>query len=468
MKNTSQRDRFGIDWRSILNQRPGTLFWQRPHLSRRVLFRHLGAGVGGYFLLPSRHGESSALAASPIGKAKNVIFIQLNGGISHIDSFDLKEGEWTPAGFEPESYGSIRWPRGILPTIAGQLDSVALVRSVRSWAAVHQLARDWVQIARNPTSSTARIAPHIGSVASLELAAPNAVLPAFLALNAGTGIPSQGYFPPAHAPFLLNPNGNGLDNTVHRDGADTFGRRYELLLNMDAEENDNATLGITSRETAQFNQSARLLMYNSTVDEAFRFEADERQRYGSTGFGNACLTARNVLRAGLGARFIQITSGGWDNHANIYTTAFNTANANALVRQLDRGLGNLLADLKADGLLDQTLVLCMGEFGRTVGRVNAQAGRDHFLQQSALFAGAGIRGPKVIGSTNAAGSATGEPGWGRDRDVRPEDIAATLYSALGIDWTTVRRDDPLKRGFEYIPFAAAQDLYGPIHELWNE
>jgi uncharacterized protein (DUF1501 family) len=111
-------------------------------------------------------------------------------------------------------------------------------------------------------------------------------------------------------------------------------------------------------------------------------------------------------------------------------------------------------------------VVAMGEFGRTTGPLNTQSGRDHFLQQSVLFAGAGIRGPKTIGATDDLGRITTEPGWERSRDIRAEDIEATIYSALGIDWTTVRRDDPLGRGYEYVPFAASQDLYGPIHELW--
>jgi uncharacterized protein (DUF1501 family) len=122
--------------------------------------------------------------------------------------------------------------------------------------------------------------------------------------------------------------------------------------------------------------------------------------------------------------------------------------------------------LRDDGLLDETLIVAMGEFGRTVGAPNSNGGRDHFLQQSALFAGACVRGGVSLGATDSIGSMTTDPGWSRDRDVRPEDIEATIYSALGIDWTTVRRDDPFGRGFEYVPFAG-QDLYGPVNELWG-
>ena len=107
----------------------------------------------------------------------------------------------------------------------------------------------------------------------------------------------------------------------------------------------------------------------------------------------------------------------------------------------------------------------MGEFGRTVGNVNGAAGRDHHLQQFCVFAGAGTRGGRAIGATDATGNNVAESGWSRGRTIRMEDVEATIYSALGIDWTTVRYDDPLKRGFEYVPFGPA-DVYGPINELW--
>src|SRR5262249_50963858 len=150
-------------------------------------------------------------------------------------------------------------------------------------------------------------------------------------------------------------------------------------------------------------------------------------------FGNACITARNLLRAKLGTRYIQIAIGGWDHHVNIYQ-ANTLANVG---KQFDTGLATLIADLKQDGLLDSTLIVAMGEFGRTVGPLNSQAGRDHYVQQAALFAGAGIKGRRTIGATDATGATTIDPGWQANRPIKPEDIEATIYSALGIDWTTV-------------------------------
>jgi hypothetical protein len=343
------------------------------------------------------------------------------------------------------------------------MDSIALVRSVRSWAAVHDLARTWIQIGRNPVSGLAKIAPHIGSVVSMELGDPKRnVLPAFVSLNVDNG-PGAGYFPPEHSPFYItNAAGGGLPNSLHRDGPDAFARRYALLQEIDAEQKEWEPRGPAYEEMAAFHSGARRLMYNDDVNRIFTFDNDTRVRYGNTGFGNACIVARNLLRSGMGTRFIQVTLGGWDNHSGIYT-------ANVLPnlgRQLDTGLGSLMTDLKESGLFDETLIVTMGEFGRTVGPLNAQGGRDHFLQQAVMIAGARIKGGRAIGRTDDQGRNTVETGWRRDREIRAEDIEATIYSALGIDWTTVRRDDPLGRGFEYVPFAD-RDLYGPVDELWS-
>lgn len=452
------KDRFGFDQAGIA----GTFFWKQPQLSRRLFFRYPAAALGGYFLLPTRPMETVARAgAAPIGRAKNCIFILMAGGPSHVDTFDLKEGAWTPSFMAPTSYGDLRWPQGLMPKLADQMDSIALLRSVKSWAAVHDLSRTWIQIGRNPISGLAKIAPHIGSVVSLELGRPKEkLLPAFVSLNITTG-PAQGYFSPEHAPFYISPNGSGLANSTHRDGAAAFSRRYPLLQELDAEARSREDP--VYAEMNSFNLSARKLMYNDEVNRIFTFDQNVRNQYGNTAFGNACIAARNMLRADSGARFIQITLGGWDNHQNIYAP---NAALQGVSRQFDNGLGPLIADLKNDGLLDQTLIVAMGEFGRTVGTPNNQNGRDHFLQQSVLVAGAQVKGNHAIGATDSEGRSTVSTGWSRDREIRAEDVEATIYSAIGIDWTTIRRDDPSGRGFEYVPFAY-RDLYGPVHELWG-
>ncbi|MBI3680855.1 MAG: DUF1501 domain-containing protein [Acidobacteria bacterium] len=454
------KDRFGFDWSKIA----GTQFWRRPQFGRRMFFRHVASAVGGYFLLPERPMERIAKAAPALAnKAKNCIFILMSGGPSQIDTFDFKDGAWLPQGLNPANYGAIRWPQAAMPMLADRLDSIALVRSIKAWALVHNLARTWVQIGRNPTLSSSRIAPHIGSVVSIEFSKDaSRALPAFVHLNVTAG-PGAGYLPPEHSPFYVSPGGGGMANTTHRDGQARYNRRLGLLDEMTAGLRASGELGASVHETFAFQEAARKLTYNPDVDRIFTFDASERARYGSTGFGNACIAARNLLRARSGVRFIQINQGDWDHHENIYVTSGGHL---LVMRQFDTSLGSLLQDLKNDGLLEETLIVALGEFGRVPGQINSGKGRDHHVQQAALFAGAGVKGGRAVGATDASGGATKEPGWSRERDIRAEDIEATIYSALGIDYTTVRRDDPIGRGFEYVPFSD-RDLYGPIHELWE-
>ena len=207
----------------------------------------------------------------------------------------------------------------------------------------------------------------------------------------------------------------------------------------------------------------------SLLDAVFKFPTTDQTRYGNTGFGNSCVVARNLVKANLGTRFIQINIGGWDNHVNIYAKPNGIY---APAGQFDKGLGNLLKDLsetpgsQGGTLLDETLIVAMGEFGRTVGALTVNAGRDHYFNQFAVMAGGGVAGKTVIGTTNASGGAVQEPGWSQNRYVANEDIAATIYSAMGINYTKTLHDDPFKRGFEYVPFAA-EGVWQPVTEIFK-
>jgi uncharacterized protein (DUF1501 family) len=219
-----------------------------------------------------------------------------------------------------------------------------------------------------------------------------------------------------------------------------------------------------------FYNQAKTLIDTPDVNKLFAYTADEYSRYGSTAFGASLIVARNLVSARRGTRFVQTTLGGWDHHSNIYAKTGSSLYTS--MKTFDPAFAALLADLAAAPgattgrtLLDDTLVVVLGEFGRTVGTLNAQQGRDHFLRMSVVFAGGGVKGSRVIGKTDDKGSAAVEFGWAANRDVRPEDVASTIYSAIGIDYTTVRHDDPLNRGFEYVPFAK-DGTYGPINELF--
>jgi hypothetical protein len=316
----------------------------------------------------------------------------------------------------------------------------------------------WVQMGRNPTTPTGRISPHIGSVVSVELTAKDAILPAFIALN-GNPRAGAGFLPVTHAPFVLDA-GAPLPNTSHAEGGLRFSTRAEILREAEKAGPQPSELGALPEEIANWKARAGNLMYNPRVERIFNLDPGERAAYGGTPFGDACLTARNLLRANLGTRYVQITYGSWDHHGNIYTQLPPMAGI------FDRGVGQLLRDLRSDGSVDETLVVAMGEFGRTIGNLNGNRGRDHYGQQAVLMAGARIRGGRAIGGTDSNGRATLEPGWSKDRDIRAEDLEATIYSALGIDWTTLRKDNRFGRGFEYVP-GGESGQYSPVHELWD-
>ena len=442
-------------------------FFGRRHFSRRRFFELLGSGVTASYLAGPLRADA-VVKEQPVttrNTARSVIFVLLAGAPSHIDTFDFKEvAGVTPTAFAPETAGGIVWPAGLMPRLKDQLADLAIVRSMRSWALQHNLSQTWAQIARSPAAALGDVAPNVGSVVALEKAnerRPTDVFPAFLALNSNSAVGS-GYLSAAYSPYKVTPSTAGLPNTTNRDGAARFAQKWDLMSALDAPLRAGSPLGKEVEDYDAFYQAARGLMYNPAVDETFRYSAADAQRYGSSAFGNACLVAAKVVAADRGTRFIQITLGGWDHHQNIYAAA----NLPRLAKMLDDGLSALLADLKAGGLLNETLIVVMGEFGRTVGRLSAQNGRDHYLQQFAVFAGAGVRGGRAIGSPDERGSAPLEPGWSRGRDIRPEDVEATIYSALGINWTRTRYDDPFGRGFEYIPYAS-EDLYGPVEELWG-
>lgn len=443
-------------------------FFSRPDASRRAFLGLAGSAVAVSWMprLANAAVRVDALPVPLLNKAKNCIFILLTGAPSHTDLFDLKvvNGVTPTDVFKPAMVKDLFLPTGIMPKLAAMPEDFAVIRSMRSWNLAHSLAQTWAQIGRNPAAALGDIAPNIGSIVAVEKESerrPGDVFPTFLALNSG-GAVGSGYLASTYAPFKTVPSQTGLRNVTNPDGQTVFEDRYALLNQLDGVNRVNSPYGHKLEDMDAFYRSAKGMMYNSTVDKAFKFTPDERAAYGNTGFGDSCLVARKVLEADNGTRFVQISFGSWDDHQNIYSDNVLPART----RALDAGFSQLIKDLKKAGLFDSTLIVMAGEFGRTPGQITSRNGRDHFIQQFAVLAGAGIKGGRAIGSTNAVGSATSEFGWSRQRDVRPEDLEATIYSAMGINYTSIRYDDPFNRGFEYVPFAH-DDLYGPVKELWG-
>jgi len=456
-----------FDKQFLKNPHPVATFSQRPHLSRRRFMNIAGTGVTASWLA-SKLPAASIVSSTPVttvNKARNVIFILLAGAPSHTDTFDFKViNGTTPATFAPDTANGVTFPAGLMPKLAATMDQFAIVRSMQAWALVHSLAQTWTQIGRNPAGVLGNVSPNIGSVVAIEKNAErtaNQVFPTFLALNSA-GAAGPGYFPASYAPFKVTPSNAGLKNTTNPDGQTRFNARWDFLHHLDDPLREDSPYGTPLDDFDQFYTAANGMMYNPAVTNAFKFSTADSVAYGNTSFGNACVLAKQALAANQGTRYVEITLGGWDMHVNIYAQN----QLPTLAKTLDNGLSQLMTDLKAQGLLDETLIVMAGEFGRTVGKLTGAAGRDHYSQQFAFFAGAGITGGKTIGATDATGANTVDFGWSRQRLIKPEDIEATIYSAMNINWTTVRHDDPLGRGFYYVP-SSDQDVYGPINELWQ-
>ncbi|MBS1787986.1 MAG: DUF1501 domain-containing protein [Acidobacteria bacterium] len=452
-----------------------------PALGRREFFKLTGAGISGMFLASALKSDAvAATAASPtlINQARNCIFVLMTGAPSNSDTFDLKTGSWTPSDFNPTTYNGVSFPQGLMPKLAAQFNKFAIMRSMRAPALVHPLQQTWAQIARSPSSALGKIAPNLGSVVASEFESKRTAsqkLPGFMSLNTGGNVVGAGYFSGLYSPFDVTAAPTGLGSLANPDGQTKFEARYAALAAIDSKLRTNSLIGDDATTMGSFYERGKSMMYDPAVDAVFKFTTDEQQRYGDSAFGNSCIVARNAVKADQGARFIQIQMGGWDHHQDIYAKALtDNQTVPGLYNQctmLDDGLSALLTDLAASPgvnggtLLDETLVVWMGEFGRTVGPLTNQDGRDHFFQHFACFAGAGVVGGRAIGTTNDTGGFTIDPGWSANRPAQYEDVAATVYSALGIDYTKTLHDDPFGRGFEYVPFAA-DGYWQPINELF--
>lgn len=457
------------------------------HLNRRTLLQVAGVNVVGGFLGAFQARDVRAEGkAQPAGTARQVLFVNLEGGMSQVDTLDAKVGSWTPDYFDIRSCGSgLQLPFGLMPQLAQLVDRIAVVRSLAAWDAVHGRAQYYIQTGHPLNQALAREVPAIGAVVCHELAGtrkPSDTLPAYIAMNmAGNqaGFINQGFLPAEYGPLGLSVGSEGAPKLMpDKGGADALKRRWERLQQLDRSLRGGAKgLDRSFADFHDYYRGAWSIMNDPRVSEIFTLSDEERKRYGNSAIGNSLLLARNLFRAEAGTRFVLASHGGWDHHGDIYKE--KTRNHPVLIRELDAALSSLIRDLEATpsrhtpgkSLLDETLVIAMSEFGRTPGALSAtRAGREHYIHvHSGLFAGGGIRRGAVIGKTDDQGAQITDPGWSGGRAIYMEDVACTLYSALGIDWTKTVQNTPSGRAFhyvepasgtQYVKFQPVQDLFG--------
>jgi Protein of unknown function (DUF1501) len=402
-------------------------------VDRRHFLKHL-AGMSS-FALPGLQFIRSVQAAAPTLRKQNksIIILWMSGGPSHLDTFDLKPESVNAGEFKP-----IRTAvSGIevcehLPTVASQMKHLSVVRSLVTNEGSHERGRVLMHTARAP--SVVDTYPSLGAVASHELAAKDLALPGFISISRPSEGP--GFLGMNYAPFTIQNPGQPPENIRTPNGVDDLRIRRRQRLFYAVEDNFSAELLPGLNETERKKLGGAATSHSEIYAKAFNLVADRSGRkvfnlgtenpsllreYGTMGnFGRGCLLARKLIEAGVTC--VEIDLGGWDNHAGIFPALSRT-----LLPQLDKGMGTLVKDLVDRGMWKNTVLVWLGEFGRTP-RINQNAGRDHWARcWSVVVGGGAIKGGIAYGATSKDGTEVVSDA------CSVGDLFATLYKAIGID-----------------------------------
>lgn len=406
---------------------------------RRDFLQIGAAGLIGLSLPSFLAAEAHAKAKEPTrtssgSPAKSVILVWLAGGPATIDMWDNKPE--APEGIRGEfasintAVPGIRWSEH-LPKMAAVADKVSVVRSLYHTIPSHGPATVFMTTGNKPTAALQY--PAMGSLAAklrpTELGIPPYVT--FMDLRNGSA-GQAGYLGTSYNPFVIEggaggkgdkasfrvrgitlPNGVSLNDLAKRDQLlNTFDDAFRQV-----DKNNDLVDGLDT-----FHKQAIEILRSDKTQKAFSLgdeSAATRERYGATPLGQGALAARRLIEAGV--RFVTVGIGGWDTHGQNFTNL-----KTKLLPPVDQTLSALISDLDQRGLLDSTIVMCAGEFGRTP-KINKNAGRDHWARSMAcVLAGGGIRRGYAHGTTDASGMAPATD------PVTPDDVAATIFSQLGI------------------------------------
>lgn len=359
------------------------------------------------------------------------ILLWMGGGPSHLDTFDPKpdapqeiRGEFKAI---PTNVPGIHISEH-LPKLAQQMDKFSILRSVTSPDGTHETATHYL-LTGYPFNPAVEY-PAYGAVLAREKGAVNGMPPYVLFGGLPFGHGTGGYMGAVYNPFNIsgdpnNPNFSVQDVSPPR-GVDMerIQRRRTLLEELDTFQRETEARQKIVQTMDEFYAQAYNLITSPVAKKAFNLKEEPdrvRDLYGRNYFGQSCLLARRLVEAGV--RFVTIHYGGWDTHENNFN-----ALKNHLLPTLDTGYAALLSDLKERGMLDSTLVVWMGEFGRTP-KVNPSAGRDHWPNAMCVcLGGGGVKTGMVVGSSNERAEVP------KERPIRVEDVAATIYKALGVDY----------------------------------
>ena len=365
---------------------------------------------------------ASAPTLRKAGKA--CILLWMQGGPSQFETFDPKPGNAN--GGETKSIRTAVTGIEIaesLPGVAASMNDLCLIRSMTGKEGQHPRATFLMHTGYLPSPAVKY--PTLGSIVAKELGDPASDLPSFVRIGAGAGANASamggaGILGVDYDPLTMQAAGRPPENTSLATDERRFQRRLGLLERLQA---DYANLGgeqAVGDHQKIYGQASRLVLSPKMAGFDLNKEPQKvRDAYGNGAFAQGCLLARRLVETGV--TFVEVTLGNWDTHQD------NFNRSRTLCGQLDQPFATLLADLKSRELLDSTLVICTGEFGRTP-RINPNSGRDHYPRAfTSVLAGGGVKGGQVIGSTDAGGDAI------QDRPVSVNDFLRTICHSLGID-----------------------------------
>jgi hypothetical protein len=389
-------------------------------ISRRSFLRNVAVGTGGLGLLGWK--DAVTLHADELRKeGRACILLFMRGGPSQFETFDPKPGSKNggPTKAIQTAVSGVQiaenWDK-----VAATMKDIALIRSMTSREGEHQRAVYQLHTGYIPTANVKY--PSLGSIVARELGKPDFDLPHFVSVGNRFTTIGSGFLGMNYAPFVVGSAQQLPANVALPRGVTSqrFGRRIGLLKDL---EEDFARAGGKQRvqeHGAVYGSAAQMVL--SPRLKAFDVNKEKdavRDRYGRTPFGQGCLLARRLVEAGV--TFVEVESGGWDTHQD------NFARTKSLSQGVDPAVAALISDLKERGRLEKTLVIWMGEFGRTP-RINGRTGRDHFPRAfSVALAGGGIKGARVIGQTSADGTSVVQ------RPVTVADLFCTFCQALNIN-----------------------------------
>ena len=409
------------------------------HLNRRHFLKHMAGAAA--LTLPGASFVQNLTAATPTLRKKDMhlIILWMGGGPSHMDLWNIHVGSQNQGDFKPIKTAAEGVEISeVLPTVAANFKDMAIVHSLNSREGDHARGTYKMNHVFSPSPLGITI-PGVGSIISHYLGKEDLALPRCVTVGAG-GAGDGGFLGASLAGFPVNNAGQVPENMAfpNMGDANQTRARSERRRGILGVIEDNFRLGLTpyvskvaDRKTIQDAAQAHAELYAKAFDvsmrsgpAAFTFNDKDNAKlksdYGESGFGRGCLLAAKLVRSGVTC--VEVGLGGWDMHGQI-TNAIQRGNGPAL----DKGMGSLIKDLTSDGMINNTMVLWMGDFGRTP-RINQNAGRDHWSNGwSVVLGGGGIKGGQTYGATDKDGMSI------KDKPVSVEQLYATIYTALGID-----------------------------------